>query len=83
MVETAAGHFDGIDVLVNNAGIMKVAEFLDVTEEDFDANDFSAAVACGMVNCASECLDGGDACTVCLDDNGCQDDFAACSGLDG
>ena len=26
-----------IDVLVNNAGIFKAAEFLDVTEEDFDA----------------------------------------------
>jgi NAD(P)-dependent dehydrogenase (short-subunit alcohol dehydrogenase family) len=37
MVEVAAGHFDGIDVLINNAGIMRVAEFLDVAEEDFDA----------------------------------------------
>jgi glucose 1-dehydrogenase len=37
MVKAAAGHFGGIDVLVNNAGIMMVAEFLDVTEEDFDA----------------------------------------------
>ncbi len=27
----------GIDVLVNNAGIFKAADFLDVTEEDFDA----------------------------------------------
>jgi len=27
----------GIDILVNNAGIFKAAEFLDVTEEDFDA----------------------------------------------
>jgi NAD(P)-dependent dehydrogenase (short-subunit alcohol dehydrogenase family) len=26
-----------IDVLVNNAGIFKAADFLDVTEEDFDA----------------------------------------------
>ena len=27
----------GIDVLVNNAGIFRAADFLDVTEEDFDA----------------------------------------------
>ena len=29
--------YKGIDVLVNNAGIFKAADFLDVTEEDFDA----------------------------------------------
>lgn len=37
MVEAAAAHFDGIDVLVNNAGITRVADFLEVTEEHFDA----------------------------------------------
>jgi len=31
------GEFGGIDGLVNNAGIFRAAEFLDVTEEDWDA----------------------------------------------
>lgn len=36
VAEVLAGH-GRIDVLVNNAGIFKAANFLDVTEEDFDA----------------------------------------------
>ena len=37
MVAQTLEHFGGIDVLVNNAGIFKAADFLDVTEADFDA----------------------------------------------
>jgi NAD(P)-dependent dehydrogenase (short-subunit alcohol dehydrogenase family) len=33
---TAAGELGGIDVMVNNAGIFRVEEFLDVTEAQFD-----------------------------------------------
>lgn len=36
VAQTIAAH-GCIDVLVNNAGIFKAADFLDVTEEDFDA----------------------------------------------
>ena len=36
-VEAMVAQHKRIDVLVNNAGIFKAAEFLDVTEEDFDA----------------------------------------------
>jgi NAD(P)-dependent dehydrogenase (short-subunit alcohol dehydrogenase family) len=36
VAQTIAAH-GGIDVLVNNAGIFRAADFLDVTEEDFDA----------------------------------------------
>jgi NAD(P)-dependent dehydrogenase (short-subunit alcohol dehydrogenase family) len=36
-VATAMQAHGRIDVLVNNAGIFKAAEFLDVTEDDFDA----------------------------------------------
>jgi len=32
----AAGEFGGVDVMVNNAGVHRSAEFLDVTPEDFD-----------------------------------------------
>lgn len=37
MVTQALVSHDRIDVLVNNAGIFRAADFLDVTEEDFDA----------------------------------------------
>ncbi len=33
LVDTAARHFGGIDIMVNNAGIAPVVDFLDVTEE--------------------------------------------------
>lgn len=36
-VEKARAQFGRIDVLVNNAGIFKVADFLDIEETDFDA----------------------------------------------
>jgi len=36
LVEQAWSQFGGCDVLVNNAGVEKHAEFLDVTEEDYD-----------------------------------------------
>ncbi len=37
LVQAAVQAHGRIDVLVNNAGIFKAADFLDVTEEDFDA----------------------------------------------
>jgi len=37
MVATVVSAHGRIDVLVNNAGIFKAADFLEVTEEDFDA----------------------------------------------
>lgn len=36
LVQFAVGHFGRVDVLVNNAGIVHAAEFLDLAEEDFD-----------------------------------------------
>ncbi len=36
-LDRAASELGGIDILVNNAGIEKRADFLDVTEADFDA----------------------------------------------
>ena len=36
LIEHAVTHFGRLDVLVNNAGIVHAAEFLDLTEEDFD-----------------------------------------------
>lgn len=33
----AAGQFGGVDVLVNNAGLLKAARLLDMTEADYDA----------------------------------------------
>jgi len=37
VVEAAIQHFETIDVLVNNAGIMRTKPFTDFTSEDFDA----------------------------------------------
>jgi len=37
VVETAIRHFGSVDVLVNNAGILRVKPFTDFTTEDFDA----------------------------------------------
>ena len=37
LVASTVAAYGRIDVLVNNAGIFKAADFLDVTEEDFDA----------------------------------------------
>src|ERR1700722_17765268 len=36
LVTSAIDEFGGVDILVNNAGITHAAEFLDLTEEDFD-----------------------------------------------
>ena len=36
LIEQTVSHHGRIDVLVNNAGIVTIADFLDVTEEDFD-----------------------------------------------
>ena len=36
-IAAAVAKYGRVDVLVNNAGIFKAADFLDVTEEDFDA----------------------------------------------
>lgn len=36
LVEHAVTHFGRIDILVNNAGIVHAADFLDLTEDDFD-----------------------------------------------
>ena len=36
-VKQAVEQFGGLDVAVANAGIVKTADFLDVTEEDWDA----------------------------------------------
>jgi NAD(P)-dependent dehydrogenase (short-subunit alcohol dehydrogenase family) len=35
-IVAATAHFGGLDILVNNAGIAHTAEFLDLTEADFD-----------------------------------------------
>ena len=37
LVAQVLAAYGGIDVLVNNAGIFRAADFLEVTEEDFDA----------------------------------------------
>ena len=37
MVAQVLAHFGHIHVLVNNAGIFRAAEFLDITEQDYDA----------------------------------------------
>ena len=37
MIKEATATLGGLDVLVNNAGIFRAADFLDVTEADFDA----------------------------------------------
>jgi len=36
LIATTIERFGGLDILVNNAGIATVADFLEVTEEDFD-----------------------------------------------
>ena len=36
LVEQGTSHFDRLDILVNNAGIETKADFLDVTEDDYD-----------------------------------------------
>lgn len=36
LVQFAVDHYGRLDVLVNNAGIVHAADFLDLTEEDFD-----------------------------------------------
>lgn len=36
LIEHTVAHFGRLDVLINNAGIVHAAEFLDLTEQDFD-----------------------------------------------
>ncbi|KAK9806435.1 hypothetical protein WJX73_007252 [Symbiochloris irregularis] len=37
LVATAVQHFGGLDIMVSNAGIVKAADFLEMTEEDWDS----------------------------------------------
>jgi NAD(P)-dependent dehydrogenase (short-subunit alcohol dehydrogenase family) len=37
LVQTTVERHERVDILVNNAGIFKAANFLDITEDDFDA----------------------------------------------
>lgn len=37
LVDETVGRFGRLDVLVNNAGVIKAAEFLDISEADFDS----------------------------------------------
>lgn len=37
LVNWAVKQYGGLDLLVSNAGIVKAADFVDMTEEDFDA----------------------------------------------
>ena len=36
LIEKAVAHYDRVDIVVNNAGIVHAAEFLELAEEDFD-----------------------------------------------
>ena len=36
LIEKAVAHYDRVDIVVSNAGIVHAAEFLELTEEDFD-----------------------------------------------
>jgi len=51
LVASAIDHFDHVDILVNNAGIIVGAEFLEISEEDFDrvlAVNLKGAFLCGQ-----------------------------------
>ena len=37
LIEQAAGRFGPLDILINNAGIIRRADALDITEDDWDA----------------------------------------------
>ena len=70
LVDHVLQAFGRLDVLVNNAGIFKAADFLDVTEEDFDAVinvNIKGSFLMGQAAARASAISGWSSTTVWID----------------